>query len=135
MFTVSVRLGSVFKSLESVLMSHHHLCRFQVNILGTFLSTKAFIPLLIKNDKSMKTIMNITSISGLTKFANCSAYQMSKFALMRFSELCNAEYSEKGLLNYVRSSSVECCLVGDRVLTLSWFEPALPPWRHLYGSY
>ena len=71
-----------------------------VNIWGTFLMTRSFIPMLLNNQDSLKTIVNITSIWGLTKFAGGSAYQLTKFATMRFTELCIAEYGEQGLLSY-----------------------------------
>lgn len=73
---------------------------FEVNILGTFLVTRAFIPLLLAKKDSLKTVLNVASIWGLTYFPAGSAYQISKFALLRFSEICNAEYGGRGLLSF-----------------------------------
>ena len=71
-----------------------------VNIFGTFLTTRAFLPLLLSCSDSLKTIVNMSSTWGHTKLSGGSGYQLTKFATMRFSELCNAEYGNQGLLSY-----------------------------------
>lgn len=57
---------------------------FEVNIFGMFLVSRAFLPLLLKNDDGLKTVVSLTSMWGLTKFADGSAYQMTKFATLRW---------------------------------------------------
>lgn len=73
---------------------------FEVNIFGSFLMARAFIPIILKDSRSLKTIVNLTSIFGQTFNPGGSAYQITKFASMRFSEFCNAEYGDQGLLSY-----------------------------------
>jgi NAD(P)-dependent dehydrogenase (short-subunit alcohol dehydrogenase family) len=71
---------------------------FEVNTLGTYLMTRAFLPLLLSHKESYKTIVGITSIWGLTMVPSTSAYQLSKHTMMRFSEICNSEYGDQGIL-------------------------------------
>jgi hypothetical protein len=73
---------------------------FEVNILGMFLVSRAFIPLMLKEADSLKTVVNLSSMWGLTFFPGGSAYQISKFAILRFTEFCNAEYDDQGLLAF-----------------------------------
>lgn len=73
---------------------------FEVNLFGTFLVTRNFIPLILKSADSLKTVANISSILGLTFCSGASAYQMSKFAQLRFAQLCNAEYENEGLMAF-----------------------------------
>jgi len=68
-----------------------------VNMRGTYLVTRAFLPLLIESGGE-KTIINLTSIGAHYTWPNSSAYQTTKLALLRFTELLMSEYGEKGLL-------------------------------------
>ncbi|CCM04176.1 uncharacterized protein FIBRA_06338 [Fibroporia radiculosa] len=69
---------------------------WSVNVLGTYAVTRAFLPLVLKS--SDKTIIIIGSLAGLAKMPNLSAYQTSKLALLRFTELLMTEYGDKGIL-------------------------------------
>ncbi|PCH34630.1 NAD(P)-binding protein [Wolfiporia cocos MD-104 SS10] len=72
---------------------------WSVNLQGTYEVTRAFLPLLTECGGD-KTIVNMTSIGGHFQGPRYSAYQVSKLALMRFTELIMAEYTEQGVLAY-----------------------------------
>lgn len=71
---------------------------YEINIGGVYNVSRAFLPLLLKGKQ--KTIVNVTSAGahGLTEGA--SGYQSSKFALLRFTEFLNVDYSDQGLVAY-----------------------------------
>ena len=60
--------------------------------------TRSFLPLLLAS--SGKTILNITSVGAHFTSYGASAYQTTKFALLRLSEFSNAEYGDQGILAY-----------------------------------
>lgn len=66
-----------------------------VNLRGTYLVTRAFLPLLLKAEA--KQIINVSSIGAHWIFPGCSAYQVSKLALLRFTEFVNVEYGDRGI--------------------------------------
>ncbi|KAI0829556.1 NAD(P)-binding protein [Hypoxylon sp. FL0890] len=71
---------------------------FEVNVHGSYLVAKAFLPLMLKGGD--KTIINMSS-TGVSHFhTGGSSYQISKFALLRFTEYLMAEYADQGLLTY-----------------------------------
>ena len=69
---------------------------WEVNIKGTYLMSRAFLPLVLASD--LKTLLIITSMGGLATSWGASAYQVSKMAQMRLVEFLDVEYGEKGLL-------------------------------------
>ncbi|KAL1610828.1 hypothetical protein SLS60_002499 [Paraconiothyrium brasiliense] len=69
---------------------------WETNIHGTYLCTRAFLPLLL--DSTLKTVINITSSGAHVVMPGASAYQASKFALCRLTEFLDAEYGGKGLV-------------------------------------
>ncbi|KAI2467188.1 NAD(P)-binding protein [Annulohypoxylon bovei var. microspora] len=71
---------------------------FQINLVGPYLVARAFIPLLLEG--SGKTIITLSSVGAHLKTPQFSAYQTSKFAVVRFTEFIVAEYGEKGILAY-----------------------------------
>jgi NAD(P)-dependent dehydrogenase (short-subunit alcohol dehydrogenase family) len=71
---------------------------WDVNVKGTYLVTRAFIPLLLKGE--LKTIVNLSSIGGHRARPGASAYQTAKFAIMRFTEFIDSEYGEQGLIAF-----------------------------------
>ncbi|TEY43948.1 hypothetical protein BOTCAL_0359g00080 [Botryotinia calthae] len=73
---------------------------FEVNIRGLYWVTKSLLPLLLKTDGGDKTIVNATSIAALFVSPGISSYQISKFALARFTESLTVEYGDQGLLAY-----------------------------------
>lgn len=60
--------------------------------------TRSFLPLLLASKG--KTILNISSGGAHYTSYGGSAYQSTKFALLRLSEFTNAEYGEQGILTY-----------------------------------
>lgn len=73
---------------------------WQVNTFGAYLVVRATIPLLLKKEGGLKTILNVSSIGAHFVMHGASAYQTSKLALIRISEFINAEYGEKGVLSF-----------------------------------
>jgi NAD(P)-dependent dehydrogenase (short-subunit alcohol dehydrogenase family) len=67
-----------------------------VNVKGTYLVTRALIPLLLKSE--LKTIINISSVGAHRARPHASAYQTAKFAVLRFTEFIDAEYGEQGII-------------------------------------
>ncbi|KAF3069802.1 Oxidoreductase UcpA [Daldinia childiae] len=66
---------------------------FEVNVRGSYLVAKAFLPLMLKGGD--KTIINMSS-TGVHHFhTGGSGYQLSKFALLRLTEYLMAEYSDQ----------------------------------------
>lgn len=80
---------------------------WEVNYRGVYWVTKAFLPLLLspnfknaRKEDGLKTIVNLSSAGAhLTRFG-ASAYQTTKFALLRFTEFLAAEYGGEGLLPF-----------------------------------
>lgn len=73
-----------------------------VNLLGPFLVTRAFLPLLLgRGAGGDRTIVNLTSIAAHFITPRGSAYQTSKLALLRLTEFFDADYgASDGLLAY-----------------------------------
>ncbi|UKZ51065.1 putative secondary metabolism biosynthetic enzyme [Trichoderma virens] len=69
---------------------------WEVNMKGTYLCHRYFIPLLLKSQT--KTIINCSSIGGHYIMPGASSYQTSKFALARFTEFADKEYYQQGLI-------------------------------------
>jgi len=72
---------------------------WEVQVLGTFQVTRAFLPLLLECAGD-RTIVNMSSIAAHAVGGYNSAYGMSKLAILRFTELIMTEYAEKGILSY-----------------------------------
>lgn len=60
--------------------------------------TRSFLPLLLAS--KAKTVLNISSAGAHVTSYGGSAYQTTKFALLRLSEFTNVEYGEQGILAY-----------------------------------
>ncbi|KAF2760265.1 NAD(P)-binding protein [Pseudovirgaria hyperparasitica] len=75
---------------------------FEVNVFGTFLMCRSFVPLLLAPSASMglKTIVQISSGAAHVFTPGASAYQSSKTWLLRFNDFLTAEYADEGLLAY-----------------------------------
>ncbi|KAI1771243.1 NAD(P)-binding protein [Hypoxylon cercidicola] len=71
---------------------------FEVNVFGSYLVAKSFLPLMLKGGD--KTIINMSSTGAMHFHAGGSGYQISKLALLRFTEYLMAEYADQGLLSY-----------------------------------
>ncbi|KAI4261503.1 MAG: hypothetical protein L6R42_003298 [Xanthoria sp. 1 TBL-2021] len=72
-----------------------------VNVRGTYLLTRALLPLLLRGDAQMeKQIVMLTSVGAFMPAPGGSAYQMSKLALLRYTEYLNLEYGPQGIVAY-----------------------------------
>jgi NAD(P)-dependent dehydrogenase (short-subunit alcohol dehydrogenase family) len=69
---------------------------WEVNIKGTYLAARYFVPLLLKS--STKTIINISSGGAHVMFPGASGYQTTKFSLCRLTEFIDKEYYQQGLI-------------------------------------
>lgn len=73
---------------------------WDVNIKGQLLVWQAMIPLLLASPTGLKTVVNISSIGAHMASPTASAYQTAKLALIRLTEVLNAEYADRGLVAY-----------------------------------
>lgn len=73
---------------------------WEINMKGLYLVTRAVIPLLLKTESGMKTILNTSSVGAHVLMPGASAYQTGKLAVTRLSEFINTDYGEQGLLCY-----------------------------------
>ncbi|KAK2757699.1 hypothetical protein FQN54_004668 [Arachnomyces sp. PD_36] len=69
---------------------------YEINVLGLYLCTRAFLPLLLKGGD--KTIINTASVGAHNIVKGNSSYQTSKLAVVRFSEAVMAEYADQDIL-------------------------------------
>jgi len=73
---------------------------FEVNLRGTYRVTKSFLPLLLENSDGLKTVINFSSIAAHNLRSEYSAYGISKYAILRFTEFLMAENGDAGLVAY-----------------------------------
>jgi NAD(P)-dependent dehydrogenase (short-subunit alcohol dehydrogenase family) len=73
---------------------------WEINYRGVYWATKAFLPLLLKTEEGLKTIVNLSSVGAHHLRPGRSGYQISKFAILRFTEFLCAEYAGEGLVAY-----------------------------------
>lgn len=71
---------------------------WSINVRGTYLVTRAFLPLLLRSQTSLKTIINTSSIGANNIRPGASAYQTGKLAICRFTEFLCVEYAAQGLV-------------------------------------
>ena len=64
---------------------------WQVNTFGAYLVARGTIPLLLKKENGLKTILNVSSIGAHAIMHGASAYQTSKLALIRFALDCHRD--------------------------------------------
>lgn len=77
-----------------------YLKTWDLHIKGTYLMLKSFLPLLLETAKNQNVavdIINTSTIAAHFTIPGASAYQASKFALIRLSEFVVAEYGEQGV--------------------------------------
>jgi NAD(P)-dependent dehydrogenase (short-subunit alcohol dehydrogenase family) len=89
---------------------------WEVNIKGQFLVCHAMLPLLLASESGLKTMVNISSIGGQMCSPGASAYQTARFAILRLTEILNAEYGRNGLIAY-------CMNPGAVKTALAWKMP------------
>ncbi|QGA18524.1 hypothetical protein EYB26_006209 [Talaromyces marneffei] len=68
----------------------------EVNLKGLYLVTRAMLPLVLKSEA--KTIVNLSSIAAHIVARGASSYQISKLAVIRFTEFIVEEYGEQGVV-------------------------------------
>lgn len=71
---------------------------FDVNVRGPYLVSRAFVPLLLRGGD--KYLIQVASVAALLANPNRSAYQTSKVAVMRLTQLIDAEYAQQGLTTF-----------------------------------
>ena len=63
--------------------------------------TRAFLPLLLEGEAAGdKTIVNVSSVGAHLTMRGASSYQMSKLALLRFTEFVVKEYGDRGVVAF-----------------------------------
>ncbi len=78
----------------------------KTNVIGVFLVTKSFLPLLEKPQQSH--IINVSSVSGIFGFPGMTPYCSSKFALEGFSESLRLELlAKKVFVSLVQPASYQ----------------------------
>lgn len=78
-----------------------------VNVDGVFMGTRVFVPLLAKSGAAVKggaSIINVSSIMGLTGYSEVSAYNASKGAVRMFTKGIAIEFAKKQMP--IRANSV-----------------------------
>lgn len=71
---------------------------WEINVKGTYLMTRAFLPILLAGGE--KTIINMNSVGALLSRPGASAYQTGKLALLRLTEFTHVEYGDMGVLAF-----------------------------------
>lgn len=69
---------------------------WEVNVNGTFLTARYFLPLLLKSEA--KLFVGVSSIGAHLLMPGASGYQSNKFAVIRFIEFLDHEYKDQGLV-------------------------------------
>lgn len=72
---------------------------FEVNVKGLYLTTRAFLPVLLQANGD-KTVVQVSSIGAHITIRGASGYQTTKLAVLRFNNFLMEEYGEQGLLAY-----------------------------------
>lgn len=87
---------------------------WEVNIHGTYLICRTFIPLLLKG--TLKTIVNVASVGAHLVGPGLSAYQTSKLAILRFGEFIAKEYADDGIVCFaIHPGNIPTELTGDEI--------------------
>ncbi|KAL9034125.1 MAG: hypothetical protein Q9180_005580 [Flavoplaca navasiana] len=82
-----------------------------INLRGTYLVTRAFLPLMLKGGD--KQIVNVGSVGAHCLVPGGSAYQPSKLAQLRFTEFICTEYGDQGVMAFcIHPGNVVTDIVG-----------------------
>lgn len=71
---------------------------WEVNVKGPYLVTRGFLPLILKGGD--KTIIVISSVGAHVTIPGGSAYETTKYAVLRLNHYLMEEYGSQGLLAY-----------------------------------
>lgn len=84
---------------------------FTTNTVGLYLLYRSFIPLMLEGGN--KTIITVSSVGAHLVGPGYSAYQTSKFTVLRLAEFACAEYGDQGLLAYsIHPGNIPTDIVG-----------------------
>ncbi|QDS77751.1 hypothetical protein FKW77_004793 [Venturia effusa] len=84
-----------------------------VNLKGPYLTTRAFLPLLLSSPNGSKCICNVASVGALITTPSVSSYQTSKLAVVRLTEFIAAEYADKGICAFsIHPGNVATDIIG-----------------------
>lgn len=72
----------------------------EVNLKGVFLMSKHFTPLLVGKENGLETMVNINSVAAHNLRPNASAYGISKWSVLKFTEFLLVEQAKQGLLAF-----------------------------------
>lgn len=83
-----------------------------IDLTGTFYGTKAAVPHLKKNETS--SIINISSIAGMTGFKNRAAYSAAKWGVQGLTKTSALDFGEYNIrVNAIHPGSVETPLTAN----------------------
>lgn len=71
---------------------------FEINVKGTFLVTRTFLPRMFKS--SLKTILNMSSSTAFGPSPGASSYAVTKLVLSRLAELISIDCEEEGMISF-----------------------------------
>ncbi|MCJ1311761.1 hypothetical protein MMC25_005434 [Agyrium rufum] len=77
-----------------------YLKTWNLHVKNTYLMLRAFLPLMVETARTHSVrvdIVNLSTIAAHFVIPGASAYQVSKFALIRLSEIVTAEYGAQGV--------------------------------------
>jgi NAD(P)-dependent dehydrogenase (short-subunit alcohol dehydrogenase family) len=84
---------------------------FTTNTVGLYLLYRSFIPLMLEGGD--KTIVAVSSVGAHLVGPGYSAYQTSKYTVLRLAEFACAEYGDQGLLAYtIHPGNIPTDMVG-----------------------
>ena len=90
-------LGNLAPVIESDPAHWWHI--IETNLRGSYLVSRAFVPLLLSSDGGPKTVITVSSVGAHLLTPGGSAYQTSKLGLLRLSQFLDKEYASKGLVS------------------------------------
>lgn len=83
-----------------------------VNIRGTILLTRSILPQMVKRGEG--TVINISSVAGLTSKSGGVAYTVAKHGLVGFTKQLSAEYGPKGIkVNSIAPGAIKSGMTDD----------------------
>lgn len=87
---------------------------FEINVKGSYLVSRAFIPLLLASESGRKTVINVSSVGALLVKPTARAYQTSKLALLRLAQFLDADYGSQGLVSIgIHPGNCPTDIIGD----------------------
>lgn len=74
---------------------------WEVNVKGVYLMSRSFLPLVLKSEE--KTMIMLSSVSAHSSIPGGSAYESTKFSILKLNDYLMGEYGSQGLLAYAIS--------------------------------